>query len=105
MKVIIYRDKQTNKIVSYDDLVGRGKVTQNMIDSYNSNDKNDRYVEMVDLQEDSVAYYFYNLKIQSKKEYYEDLRNLEETLRDIASNIDDRLYDLEKLCEVEDEKI
>jgi hypothetical protein len=98
MKVIIYRNKETKKIVSYDDLTGRGKVTQEMIDNYNSNDKYDKYVEIVDLEEDSVAYYFYNLKIQSKREYYEDLRNLEDTLRDIASNIDDRLSTLEDLC-------
>lgn len=99
MKIILYRNKETKKIVSFDDLIGRGKVTQEMIDSYNSNEKNDQYVELAEIEEDSVAYYFFNLKIQSRKEYYEDLRNLEEQLRDIASDIDDRLSYLEDLCE------
>lgn len=99
MKVLLYRDKKTNKIVSYDDLIGRGTVTQEMIDGYNSNEKYDKYAELVELEEDSVAYYFCNLKIQRKKEYYEDLRNLEEQLRDIASDIDDRLCMLEDMCE------
>ena len=97
MKVIIYRNKQTNKIVSYDEM--RKGVTQELVDKYNADEKCDKYVEIIDLEEDSVAYYFYNLKIQSKKDYYEDLRNLEDTLRDIASNIDDRLSSLEELCE------
>jgi hypothetical protein len=104
MKVILYRDKETKKIVGYDDLVGRGKVTQEMIDNYNSNDKCDRCVELVDIEEDSVAYYFYNLKIQSKREYYEDLRNLEDTLGYIASNIDDRLSIIEDLCKEQEEE-
>ena len=99
MRILLYRDKKTNKIVSYDDLVGRRTVTQEMIDKYNSNEKYDKYAELVELKEDSVAYYFCNLKIQSKKDYYEDLRNLEEQLRDIASDIDDRLSELEDMCE------
>lgn len=99
MKILLYRDKKTNKIVSYDNLEGRGIVTQEMIDKYNSEEKYDRYAELVELEEDSVAYYFCNLKIQSKKDYYEDLRKLEEQLRDIASDIDDRLSDLEDMCE------
>ena len=99
MKILLYRNKKTNKIFSYDDLIGRGTVTQEMIDKYNSHDAYDKYAELVELEEDSVAYYFYNLKIKSKKDYYEDLRNLEEQLRDIASDIDDRLCRLEDMCE------
>jgi hypothetical protein len=96
MKVIIYRNKETNKIVSYDEM--RQGVTQENVDKYNANPNYDKYVEIVDLQEDSIAYYFYNLKIQRKIEYYNDLRNLEDTLRDIASNIDDRLSEIKELC-------
>ena len=96
MKVIIYRNKETNKIVSYDEMT-KG-ITQENVDKYNANPNYDEYVEIVDLEEDSIAYYFYNLKIQSKREYYEDLRNLEDTLRDIASNIDDRLSTIEDMC-------
>lgn len=96
MKIIIYRNKQTNKIVSYDEM--RSGVTQDVVDKYNSNDSIDKYVEIVELEEDSLAYYFYNLKIQNKLDYYNDLRDLEETLRDIASNIDDRLSQIEDLC-------
>lgn len=96
MKVIIYRDKQTNKIVSYDEM--RNGVTQENVDKYNANSKYDRYVEIVDLQEDSIAYYFYNLKIQSKLDYYNDLRDLQDRLSDIESEIDNRLYELEELC-------
>ena len=99
MKIVLYRNKKTNKIVSYDDLAGRGTVTQEMIDKYNSNEKYDNYVEMVELKEDSIAFYFFNLKTQKIKDYYEDLRNLEEQLRDIANDIDDRLSEFEDLCE------
>lgn len=96
MEVIIYRNKKTNKIVSYDEM--RSGVTQEKVDKYNSNDSIDKYVEIVELEEDSIAYYFYNLKIKRKLDYYNDLRDLEETLRDIASNIDDRLSQIEDLC-------
>ena len=96
MEVIIYRNKETNKIVSYDEM--RKGITQENVDKYNANPNYDKYVEIVDLEEDSIAYYFYNLKIQSKREYYEDLRNLEDVLRDIVSNIDDRLSTIEDLC-------
>lgn len=99
MKVIIYRNKQTNKIVSYDEM--RKGITQENVDKYNANPNYDKYVEIVDLEEDSVAYYFYNLKIQSKKDYFNDLRNLEDTLRDIASDIDDRLSEIERLYKEE----
>lgn len=99
MKVIIYRNKKTNKIVSYDEM--RVGITQDNVDKYNANPNYDKYVEIVDLEEDSVAYYFYNLKIQSKKDYFNDLRNLEDTLRDIASDIDDRLSEIERLYKEE----
>ena len=99
MKVIIYRNKQTNKIVSYDEM--REGITQDNVDKYNANPNYDKYVEIIDLEEDSVAYYFYNLKIQSKKDYFNDLRNLEDALRDIASNIDDRLSEIERLYKKE----
>ena len=99
MKVIIYRNKQTNKIVSYDEM--REGITQDKVDKYNANPNYDNYIEIIDLEEDSVAYYFYNLKIQSKKDYFNDLRNLEDTLRDIASDIDNRLSEIERLYKEE----
>ena len=99
MKVIIYRNKQTNKIVSYDEM--REGITQDNVDKYNANPNYDKYVEIIDLEEDSVTYYFYNLKIQSKKDYFNDLRNLEYALRDIASDIDDRLSEIERLYKEE----
>lgn len=99
MKVIIYRNKQTNKIVSYDEM--REGITQDNVDKYNANPNYDKYVEIIDLEEDSVAYYFYNLKIQRKKDYFNDLRNLEDALRDIASDIDDRLSEIERLYKEE----
>jgi hypothetical protein len=56
------------------------------------------FVEIVDLEEDSVAYYFYVLKTRSIKDYIEDLRNLEEAISDISYEIDSRLCEVERLA-------
>lgn len=95
MKLVIYRKKDTKKICNFHEL--RPNITQEMLDSYNTNEKVDNFAEIVELEEDSVAYYFYNLKTTSIKDYADDLRNLESSISDIARDIDDRLYEFDRM--------
>lgn len=101
MKLVIFRKKDTNEITGYQEL--NNTITQENVDAYNS-DSYPNKAEIVDLKEDSVAYYFYKLKAIERKGYYEDLRDIESTLRFIESNIDDRLSKIEHLCMEEEEK-
>lgn len=94
MELVIYRDKETNEIKNFHEM--RNGITQEKIDAYNLTAPNK--AEIVKLEEDSLEYYFYKMKVIKKNTYYEDLRDLEDTLRDIASNIDDRLSEIENLC-------
>ena len=48
------------------------------------------------MEENSVAYYFYTLKVRQIEAYFEDLRNLEEAISDISYAIDSRLSELER---------
>lgn len=102
MKLIIYRDRQTKKIKSYDDF--RNGVTDEIVKAYNENSKYDTFAEIVELKEDSIAYFFHTMKSISINDEIESLRNLEEDLRELASDIDDRLYWIEKDIEKAKEK-
>lgn len=102
MRIVVYRDRETKNITQHHKFTDA--CTDGNIKAWNENPNNNTFVEVVELEENSVAYYFFNLKIQSRKDYYEDLRNLEEQLRDIASDIDDRLSKLEDLCYIEEKE-
>ena len=95
MKLVIYRDKKSKKITNFHEL--RPNITQEQIDSFNANEHMTTFVEIVDLEEDSVAYYFYSLKTSQIEEYAEDLRDLESRISDIARDIDDRLYEFDRM--------
>ena len=95
MKVIIYRNKKTNKIVGVEEAIG--SVTQENLDNYNSKDCYDKYVEFHELQENGVAYYLFKADVQRKQDYCTDMRNLEEMISDLATTIDYRLSKIERM--------
>lgn len=92
MKLVIYRDKKTNKITMYHEV--NAKCTDEVIEAYNNNDKHNDKVEIIEL--DEIAEYFYTVKTRSIKDEAEDLRDLMNDLTDIANRIDDRLYDFDR---------
>lgn len=94
MKLVIYRDKVKNQIVYFHEL--NKNITDEKVKAYNDNEKSINRAEIVDLDEDSLAYYFYTLKTKQIQEEADDLRNLMNDLQDIADRIDNRLYDFDK---------
>lgn len=99
MKLVIYRDKKTKKITHHHEM--RPNITQEQIDLFNANEHMMSFVEVVELEEDSVAYYFYTLKTRKMQDYINDLRNLEEAISDISYAIDSRLSEVERLAKGE----
>lgn len=91
MKLVIYRDKQTNKIVSYHEV--NIYCTEEELQKYNNNKNKLSKAEIVELNE--IAEYFYNLKTRSLKEEAEDLRELKEDLERLVDRIDNRLYEFD----------
>ena len=100
MDIVVYRDKKTNEILNSHELTPA--CTEEAINNYNNNDSNASYVKIEHLDKTSLAYYFYNLKTCSIKQYYDDLRDLQSRIDDIASELDDRLDDIEKYAKSED---
>lgn len=94
MKIVIYRNKTTNKITNYHPVNDR--CTEENLRAYNENEEYPTKVEIVELEEDSVAYYFYTMKTTTIKEEAENLRDLMDELERITLRIDDRLYDFDR---------
>lgn len=94
MKLVIYRDKETNKISHFHEATKA--CTEEAIELYNKNLRTPSYAELIDLDENGIAYYFYTLKTNSIKDEAEKLRDLEDRIRDIANEIDSRLYDFDR---------
>lgn len=101
MKLVIYRKKDSKKICNFHEL--RPNITQEMIDTFNANEKYDSLAEIVELEENSIAYYFYNLKTMSMQNYADDLRDLESRISDIARDIDNRLYEFDQMMREREE--
>ena len=97
MKIVIYRDRQTNKIVSYHEV--NKYCTQENVQKYNNNENNLNNAEIVEL--DEIAEYFYTLKTRTIKEEAEDFRDLMDDLQSLANRIDDRLYNFDRLLREE----
>lgn len=60
MKIVIYRDKTTNKITNYHP--ANDKCTEETLRVYNENEKYPTKAEFAELEENSIAYYFYTMK-------------------------------------------
>lgn len=97
MKLVIYRDKKTNEIKNYHGVNSR--CTEENLKSYNEDDKYDTKAEFVELEEGSVAHYFYELKTTEIESEKEGLRDLQDTLDSISNTIDNRLYNLDRILE------
>lgn len=96
MKLVIYRSRQTQKIKQFHDF--KPVCTDENIKDWNKNPRYDTFVEVVELEENSLAYYFYTyaMKTRNIEDEIESLRMLEDGLRDLASEIEDRLYSIEQ---------
>lgn len=99
MKLVIYRNKETNKIENFHEATAG--CTEEALKKYNEDPKTTNHAEYVELEENSLAYYFYTLKTKSIKEEAESLRDLEQQIRDIANDIDNRLYEFDHWFEEE----
>lgn len=93
MKLVIYRDKQTNKITNAHEL--NAQCTEENLRAYNETEKYTTKAEFVELEEDSLAYYFYTMKTTRIKQEAENLRDLMDDLESLASSIGQRLYDFD----------
>ena len=75
--------------------------TDENIQAYNADEKHADFVEIVELEENSLAYYFYNLKTKHIQDEADDLRDLMNDLEDIAERIDSRLNKFDRWFESE----
>lgn len=100
MKLVIYRDKQSKEIKSFHGFTKT--CTDEALKNYNSNEKNELCAEIVEIEENSLCYYFYNLKVIEKEDYYSRLRDLEDDIGSLESHIRCELDNLRELCETEE---
>lgn len=52
--------------------------------------------EIAELEENSLAYYFYSMQTAAIEREAEDLRDLMSDIEDISNRIDDRIYRFEQ---------
>lgn len=97
MKLVIYRNKETNKITLYHEV--NSNCTAEALQRYNADEKQKTRVEIVEL--DEIAEYFYTLKTRTIKDEAEALRDLMNDIENIANQIDDMLYDFDRWFEEE----
>ena len=98
IQVVIYRDKYTGEIKNWHEM--RESITQEIVDNYNSGD-HETTAEIVTLEEKSVAHYFYTLKVAAIQDFRNSFQDIAETLNDLSSRLDDKIYECEKLIEQE----
>lgn len=94
MKIVIYRDKKTNKIVSFHKATDC--CTDENLRNFNENEKYPTKAEFVEFEEGSVMHYFYQMNTTTIEQEADNLRDLMDELTDIANRIDDRLYDFDR---------
>lgn len=102
MKIIIYRSKENNEIVFHSKW--RESLTENELTKFNNNPSRPNKSEVVDLDDNEIARYFYLYKARELADYLEDINDIKETLSDIANRVDDKLYDIKKRLDKEAEE-
>ena len=102
MKIVIYRDKKTNEIKSYH--AANKECTEENLNAFNSNINHVAYAEFAELEENSIAYYFYNLKTTTIEQEYSNLRDLQNSIESIANDLDYRLDEIERYIETNKEE-
>lgn len=101
MKAIIFRDKETNKIISdsndYERLKKQGKTDEEiikMVEEYNSTEKS-KIAQVVEL--DEYAQFYKTQKANAYKEQQEDFELIGDALRDLAEKIDNYIENAKKI--------
>lgn len=102
MKIVIYRDKGTNKITNHHP--SNDQCTEENLRAYNENEKYPTRAEFVELEENSLTYYFYSMKTNTIKQEAENLRDLMDELEHIADCINYRLSDFDRWLKEEKER-
>ena len=102
MKIVIYRDKKTNEIKSYH--TANKECTEENLNAFNSNINHVAYAEFAELEENSIAYYFYNLKTTTIEQEYSNLRDLQNSIESISNDLDYRLDEIERYIETNKEE-
>ena len=102
MKVIIYRDKETKRIVrdggdDYELLKARGKTDEDiaaLVEEFNSRENCPQTVEIVEL--DEVAEYYMTRKLNAYKEQLNDFAFMEDRLDELSRMIESYIDEAKK---------
>lgn len=105
MKVIIYRDKITKKIVrgpdnDYERLKERGKTDEDivaLVEEFNGRENCSQTVEIVEL--DEVAEYYRTQKLNAYKEQLNDFAFMEDRLDELSRMIENYIDEAKKAYE------
>lgn len=102
MKVIIYRDKETKKIVrdggdDYERLKERGKTDEDiaaLVKEFNARENCLQTVEIVEL--DEIAEYYMTLKLNAYREQLNDFAFIEDRLDELSRMIESYIDEAKK---------
>lgn len=102
MKVIIYRDKKTKKIVrdendSYEQFKERGKTDEELaalVKEFNARENCPQTVEIVEL--DEIAEFYRTRKLNAYKEQIDDLELMDGTLYELSRIIENYIDEARK---------
>ena len=102
MKVIIYRDKETKKIVrdsgdDYERLKERGKTDEDiaaLVEEFNARENCPQIVEIVEL--DEIAEYYMARKLNAYREQLNDFAFMEDRLDELARIIKNYIDEAKK---------
>lgn len=102
MKVIIYRDKGTKKIVrdggdDYERLKERGKTDEDiaaLVEEFNARKNCPQTVEIVEL--DEIAEYYMTRRLNAYKDQLYDFATMENILGELSRMIEDYINDAKK---------
>lgn len=101
MKVIIYRDKETKKIVrdssDYELLKARGKTDEDiaaLVEGFNGRENCPQTVEIVEL--DEVAEYYMKRKLNAYREQLNDFAFMEDRLDELSRMIENYIDEAKK---------
>lgn len=102
MKVIIYRDKKTKKIVrdenySYEQFKERGKTDEELaalVKGFNARENCPQTVEIVEL--DEIAEFYRTRKLNAYKEQIDDLELMDGTLYELSRIIENYIDEARK---------
>ena len=108
MKVIIYRDKETKKIVGdggddYEWLKERGRTDEDisaLVEQFNARENCPQTVEIVEL--DEVAEYYRTRKLNAYKEQLNDFAFMEDRLDELARMIENYIDEAKKAYKEEE---